>query len=86
MAQQPSEEEQPPVLFVHLLQTSDSIGNPPGRGTEKKKNVFSKLLLSKPKSVKQTNKDTFKQAKKNLEIEFVFWKSFYSYILVFRKR
>jgi hypothetical protein len=43
---------------------------PHRRGTEKKKNVFSKLLLlSKPKSVKQTKKDMFKQTKKNLETE-----------------
>jgi hypothetical protein len=45
---------------------------PHRRGTEKKKkkNVFSKLLLlSKPKSVKQTKKDMLKQTKKNLETE-----------------
>jgi hypothetical protein len=42
------------------------LRKPHGRGTEKKKNVFSNLLLllSKPKSVKQTNKDTLKQGHK----------------------
>jgi hypothetical protein len=62
MAQQPREEEQPPLLFVHLLQTIAPSGNLTGAEPKRRRRTFfqSFFFFLKPKSVKQTKKDMFK--------------------------